>query len=593
MRRMSRLGGLLSIRGIVALALLAPIPLLLLALAPRAHLERADFTFNNGGEVATLDPHTAPGVPEGRILRAIFEPLVTRQGRSLNPRPGAAESWAVSNGARTYTFLLQEDLSWSNGDPLTAQDFEWSFRRILSPRTAAPFAELLDSVVGARAFRTGAEGDWSSVGIKAADERTLVIELESSVPFLDIISMHAFVPVHRGSLDRARREHPSTWRIEWLRPESLVTNGPFLVSSRRINDRIRLARNPHYWDADAVAFDTIDALAVEHWGTALNMYLTGEIDWLDGTIPPDLVGELVGREDYHTATYLGTYFYRLNVTRPPFDDPDFRRALAAAMDRDEIVKRVARGGHTAARTFVPRSLRGYSPPRFRIRDLGDAHELMTDAGFFGPTPKPLRPIEIHFNNSELHRDIAEFVARTWNEMFGIQVRLVPQDKKTYIDTQSRMDYDVSRSSWIADYVDPASFLDIWVTDGRNNRTGWSNPEYDRLVEQARKEPRYRDRYDLYEQAEKILLDEAPVITIFHYASQNLVNPRLGGFETNLLNEHFAKGWYWRDDGELELERSRLGVDTRRVEAPGPRAGLYSPAQLAAREDESDEQGERP
>jgi len=592
MRRMSRLEGLLSTRGIVALALLAPIPALLLSLAPRARLAPADFTFNNGGEGATLDPHTAPGVPEGRILRAIYEPLVSRQRKSLNPIPGAAESWSTSNGARTYTFLLHEGLKWSNGDPLTAEDFEWSFRRILSPQTGAPFADLLDCVVGARAFRTGAEGDWSTVGIKATDERTLVFDLDEAVSFLDLISMHAFVPVHRGSLEKARREHPSTWRIEWLRPESMVTNGPFVVAERRINDRIRLVRNPNYWDRDAVAFRTIDALAIEHWGTALNMYLTGEIDWLDGTIPPDLLGELVGREDYLTATYLGVYFYRLNVTRPPFDDPDVRRALAAAVDRARIVEHIARGGHTVATTFVPGILRGYRPPHVEALDLDAAHALMTRAGYYGPTPKPLRPIEIHFNNSELHRDIAEYVARGWSETFGIQVSLAPQDKKTYIDTQSNLDYDVSRSSWIGDYVDPASFLDIWVTGGRNNRTGWSNPEYDDLIERAHKAQRYRDRYALYQEAEAILLDEAPVIPIFHYASQNLVNPRLGGFETNILNEHFAKDWYWRDDRELELQRAQFGSRTRRVPAPGPHKGRYSAAQRAARAGGGDGEAEQ-
>jgi oligopeptide transport system substrate-binding protein len=585
MRRMGSRRAQGRTRRVLAAALLVGISAAALSLTGGSRLTPADFVFNNGGEVTTLDPHTATGVPENRLLRAIYEPLVSRDPRSLAPVPGAAE-WQTLDGGARYRFSLQEGARWSNGDALTAADFVWSFRRILTPATGAPFAYLLDCVEGAEAFRTGATDDWSTVGIQAIDERTLELRLSTKTVLLELLALPTFSPVHRASLERARAEHPDTWQIEWLRPEKLVTNGPFYVAERRINDRIRLRRNEHYWDRDSVAFRSIDALAIEHWGTALNLYLTGEVHWLDGTLPYELLSELQDREDYQSSEYLGTYFYRLNVTRPPFDELLVRQALSAAVDRQAICDGIARGGQKAALGLVPGigRLRAYNPPRFqRAYNLERARGLMQEAGYYGPDPKPFPPIAIHFNNSELHRDIAEFVAAGWREAFDIEVRLTPQEKKSYLDAQFNLDYDVSRSSWIADYIDPGTFLEIFTSGNENNRTGWGDAEYDRLVAEALATPRRNQRFDLFREAEQILLDDRPFIPIFHYSSQNLVSPRLGGFSNNVLNEHFAKSWYWLDETELDAKRAGLRAGTKAVRNPsGPAAGLYSANQRAER-----------
>ena len=568
----------------VALATLLIALVVVLRLAPRARLERADFVFNNGGDVATLDPHVGSGVPEGRVARALFEGLVTRNPGALVPEPGAAERWDVSRDGLTYSFHLREGLTWSNGDPLVARNFEWSFRRILSPETASPFAALLDPIHGAREYRLGERKVWAGVGITTIDERTLEVRMQSAAPLLDILSHSAFVPVHRDSIEAFKESHPGSWRLEWLRPENLVVNGPFKIRERRVNDRLRLERNPLYHGNDSVAFDTIDVLAVQHWGTALNLYLAGDIDWLDGTIPPDLVPQLLPREDFHSNPFLGVYFYRFNVTRPPFDDVLVRRAFSWTIDRKAIVDELLGAGQRQATTFVPFGrIRTYQSPRVSPIPKPECVTLFAEAGYAGDNRKPFPPVSIHFNNTELHRNLAEFIGAGWSETFKVKTRLAPQEQRMYLDAQRNLDYDVSRSSWIGDYQDVSNFLDIWVTDGPNNRTGWSNPEYDALIARAQGAVLMHERNAHYAAAETILLRELPFAPIYFYVSQNLVSPRLGGFGANQLNDQFPGRLYWMDDSELAAARALLPAGKAPVRNPtGPRRGKYSAAQRAER-----------
>jgi len=588
---MKSTGGPLRARWVAAWVLLLGALGSALAMVRSPVRPRADFVFNNGGEVMSLDPHTAAGVPEARVARALFEPLMTKEPKNLQVVGGTASSYDGEEGGRLYRFHLRPEARWSNGDPLTAADFAWSFHRILDPETACENAYLLYCIVGAREFHSGltedgapAERDWEQVGIEATDEHTLEIRLVRPNPqFIELMAFHAFVPVHRESILAMRKRYPSTWRREWMRPQNLVTNGPFKVAERRIGDRLRLVRNPFYWDADNVAFRTIDVLSVERFSTALNLYLTGDIDWLDGSIPPTLVKELQTREDFQPAPYLGTYFYRINTTQPPFDDPRVRTALSYAVDRATICDDILGAGQTPSVSFVPRGrLGGYHSPALVRFDSDLARERMTEAGYYGPDSKPFPPIEIHYNQSESHRDIAEFIAEGWRRTFGFTVRLRSQERKIHLDRQKNLDYNISRSSWIADTAQIGSFLDIWVTGGENNRTGWSNEQYDELVRMGSQELGTRRRNDYYQEAERILLQEAPVIPIYDYVSQNLVNPRLGGFHGNLLNEHFPKDWYWKDQRELNQDRQQLSPYRKKVKAPGPQNGLYSKTAQAAR-----------
>lgn len=289
--------------------------------------------------------------------------------------------------------------------------------------------------------------------------------------------------------------------------------------------------------------------------------------------------------------YLGTYFYRVNCTRPPFDDKRVRQALALTIDRRAICEKITKAGQTPWWSLVPAGLAGYDPPRLAHTDPGPnledydaafaadcerARELLAEAGF-GGAGRPLPTIELHYNTSETHRDIAEVIADGWKRLLGLDAKLLNQEWKVYLDTQRSLTYDVSRAAWIGDYVDPNTFLDMFMTDGENNRTGWGNPRYDELVKKAAKEADVDQRIAYLREAEAILLDELPILPIYNYVTQNLVTPRLGGFYENAQDDHFPKFWYWMDDAELAERRARLGDDVELVEALGPPEGLYPPA----------------
>lgn len=558
-----------------------------LTFAGRSHLPAADFTFNNNSEVSTLDPAAVSSVPEGRILRALFEGLVIRDPKGLGFLPGAATHWEASSDGLRWTFHVRRGMTWSNGDPLGAADFAYSFQRLLLPSSASPFAQFLHPVRGAREFQeaalAGRPVDWSSVGVTTPDSHTLVLELESPRSYLlDLIASTALMPVHAKSLRAMQQRDPERWASQWLKPENLVCNGPFVLGARRINDRIRLTRNPRYWDARNVAFEAIDALAVEHWGTALNLYLTGGVGWLDGSVPPASVAAMLGREDFRPgkAPYLGLYFYRLNCTKPPLDDARVRRALSIALNRASVCTDLLKAGQAPAMNFVPwGSIGKYESPLNEPQTVQYARRLLAEAGY--GRRQALPKLTIHYNTAESHRDIAEVIAAGWKQSLGIDVDFANQEWKVWLDSQNRLDYQISRSSWIADYADPITFLGLFTSDNPNNRTGWKHAHFDELIARSERELVGPKRNQLLAQAEEILLEEMPAIPIYSYVAQNVVNPRLGGFHDNLLNEQNPKFWYWRSDDELWRERrGRVGT-LRMVDAPGPAQGLYSPAARSA------------
>lgn len=578
----------LALRQLVASLLLLSVLAGAVALTRGAQLEKADFTFNNGTEVQTLDPATVTGVPEGRVLRAIFEGLVVKHPETLAPLPGMAESWGVSPDGLTYTFNLREGALWSNGDEVTADDFTYSFQRFLSPETGAEYAYQLWYVKGARAYSSeiNAEGgpanDFASVGIRKLDRYTLEMELEAPTPFfLDLMGFYPLFPVNRRNIEEAQERYPDTWRTEWLKPENLVTNGPYRVAFRRVNDRIRLVKNELYWDRDNIAFDTIDVTAIEKDSTMLNFYLTGEAHYID-RVSNNVVSELMPREDFTPRPYLGTYFYRVNTTKPPFDDERVRRALWLTIPRSTICEKITKMGQVPAAALVP-PMGGYENATAAPGDADEARRLLTEAGY-GLGGKPLPTIEIHYNTSEAHRDIAEVIAETWSKELGVSAKLLNQEWKVYLDTQTNMQYDVSRSAWIGDYADPNTFLDMFVTGGGNNKTGWSSADYDRLVREAGQELDTIKRAELLKQAEAILVAELPILPIYYYVTQNVVDPRLGGFFENVQDEHFTKFWYWMDDEELEAKRASYPTDGRHelVRSHGPSEGKYSPNELKKR-----------
>ncbi|MBI5434863.1 MAG: peptide ABC transporter substrate-binding protein [Planctomycetes bacterium] len=576
------------------MAALSLVPLALVAWAwsltlARA-LPRADFVFNNGTEVSSLDPAAANGIPEGRVIRALYEGLYTREPIGGNAVPALAANTELSADRLTYIFKLKPGIVWSNGDPLTAADFEWNFRRLLDPETASPFAGELWCIRGARELNTGRDAADTPVepgavalGVKATDDATLVIELVApTAHFLELLAAYQLSPVHRASLEAARKRSPQGWTSEWTRPGALVGNGPYVLAERRLNDRIRLVKNERYWDADSVAMRTIDALAIEDATTAFNLYFAGEVDWLDGNVPASLIDRLLARDDFDPEPYFGLYFYRVNTTKPPLDDPRVRRALYATINRVQICDRLLEAGQKPAYTLVPWGHMGsYSSPPAKKEDLEGARQALAEAGF-GPEGKPIGTLRILYNSSEQNRSIAELVANDWSEYLDIDVDLENQEWKSYVDRQSNLQYDVSRSSWICDYLDVLNFFAVFTSESDNNRTGWKNADYDKLIAEARGIVDPGARNALLRRAETILLDELPILPIYSYVSQNLVDPRVGGFGVNPLNEQNPKYWYWMDEPELARSRRAQNKREKKVSSHGPKEGLYSPKAQAER-----------
>ncbi len=501
---------------------------------------RADLVFLNGADPETLDPALITGQPEGRIASALFEGL-TRFNARGEAGPGVAESWEISEDGCTYTFHLRSTARWSNGDPVTAHDFVASWRRTLAPETASEYAYQLYTIKNGRAFNEGRITDFSQVGVKASDDRTLVVTLENPTPyFLDLCAFVTLLPAHLPTVSK----HGD----DWIKPGRLVGNGAFILEEWRINDRLRLRRNPLYWDAARVGMETIDAIPTSNSNTAFNFYESGMADLMmdKGLVPPALMDALKERDDFHAAPFLGTYFLRFNTTKPPFDDARVRRAIAMVIDRERIVSKITRAGEVAASSMVPPGTAGYQPPEGLPHDVEAARKLLAEAGF--PGGKGFPPVLYLYNKSDLNEAIAVEIQDMLDKALGIRIQLLNQEWKVYLNSISRLDYDMARSSWVGDYNDPNTFLDMFVSGGGNNRTGWSNQHYDALIAEAAAELDSARRLEVFREAEHLLVvEEAPVVPIYFYVGIQLYDRnRLGGIEANLLDEHPLREMYWKD-----------------------------------------------
>jgi oligopeptide transport system substrate-binding protein len=503
--------------------------------------KRADLVFLNGAEPEALDPALITGQPEGRVANALFEGLLTFD-QSGKAQPGMAESWEISEGGRVYTFRLREGLRWSDGVSLTAHDFVNSWRRTLDPATASEYAYQLHYLKNAKAFNEGAITDFSQVGVSAPDERTLRVELENPTPFfLDLCAFVTLLPVPMHAVER----HGDNW----TKPGHLVSNGAYLLEAWRLNDRIRLQKNPHYWNAANVAMETIDILPVSKANTAFNLYASGQADLMmdKGLVPPALLGEIKKRDDFHAAPFLGTYFLRYNCAKGPFADARVRRAFSLVIDKQSLVERITRAGELPARSFVPPGAGGYDPiDACENFDPAEARRLLAAAGY--PEGRGFPMVTYLYSEGELNEAIAVELQGMWRRELGVNVQLQRQEWKVYLRSISSLDYDIARSSWVGDYPDPNTFLDMFVTGGGNNRTGWSDPRYDKLIAEAAAELDPPERFRILRQAEEILVcQEMPVCPLYFYVGIQLYDAnRLGGLEGNVLDEHPLKEMFGRN-----------------------------------------------
>jgi oligopeptide transport system substrate-binding protein len=500
--------------------------------------KRADLVILNGAEPESIDPAVVTGQLEGRICYAIFEGLL-HFDRFGKPQPGIAESWDLSSDGKTYTFHLRANAKWSNGDPVTANDFVQSWRRVLLPETASEYAYLLYHIKNAQPFNEGTLKEFGQVGIKAIDDRTFRVELEAPVPyFLDLCAFATLLPVHLATVEK--------YGDDWIKPDKLVNNGPFLLKEWRLNYRIRLEKNPLYWDASHVALNTIDALPIDNSITAYNFYASKVADLIldKGLTPPSLIPELKTRPDFHAAPFLGTYFIRFNAARKPFADVRIRQAFAMAIDRDRIVEKITQAGEPPAYAFTPPGTAGgYQPPKMFGRNIEMARQLLAEAGY--PGGKGFPTVTYLYDSKKLNEDIAVEIQNMLTEALGVHIELQKQEWKVYLNSMSRLDYDFARSSWVGDYDDPNTFLDCFVSGGGNNRTGWSSREYDNLVAAAALEPDNGKRLQIFQRAEDLLLNRGtPICPLYYYVGIQIYDgQKFGGIEPNLLDEHPFREMY--------------------------------------------------
>jgi oligopeptide transport system substrate-binding protein len=498
-----------------------------------AALAAGELRIANAGEPDTLDPHHASGTWENRIIGDMFMGLTT-EAADGSVIPGAAESWEVSDDGTVYTFTLREH-TWSDGTPVTADDFVFAMQRILDPAEAAEYASLLYTIKNARPLNEGAIEGMDQLGVRAPDPKTLEITLESPTPyFIEQLTHYTAFPLPKHKIEELGDD--------WIKPENIVGNGAYKVIEWLPNTHVKAEKNAAFYDADNVAIDVVYFYPSEERNAATKRFRAGEIDiqydfaseqidWLKENLP----------EATHIAPYLGIYYYVINTREAPFDLPAVRQALALAIDREAITGKVLRTGELPAYSFVPPGTGNYGEPAYvSWKDtpyeerLAQAKELLAAAGF-GPD-NPL-PIQLRYNTSETHKKVAIAVAAMWKAL-GVETELFNSEVKVHYNDVQEGNFQVARAGWIADYNDPQNFLYLMDSStGVLNYAGYANPEFDRLMAEASATANLEARADLLRQAEAVAMGDMPNIPLHYYVSKNLVAPHVEGWVDNTKDIH--------------------------------------------------------
>ena len=496
------------------------------------------FRMNNGTEPQTLDPAIMTGVPEFRIAMQIFEGLTAYHPETLAPLPGVAQSWTISKDGLVYTFKLRNNAKWSDGTPIDAETFKYSWLRALAPETAAEYAYQLWYIKGAEEYTNG-QGKAEDVGIKVVDKYTLQVTLKAPTPFfISLMSFQTYMPVPKHVIDKVGND-------KWYLKENIVCNGPFKLVEWYPNDHITLVKNDRYWDASKVKLSKVIIYANEDNNTSLAQFAAGELEFQEG-VPTELMDTWKTKPEFHADPYLGTYYYMICVdpakqTNKALMDVRVRKALAMTINRKYLVENILKAGQIPAYSFVPPNMPGYKGYVGFSENIEEAKKLLAEAGY--PGGKDIGTITILYNTSAGHKKIAEAIQQMWKQYLGIDVLLENQEWKVYLDRRQQHDYQVARAGWIGDYVDPNTFLDMWIKDGGNNDTGWSNPKYDELIEKAKYEQNPKNRMAIFYEAEKILMTELPIIPIYFYVNVYTLQLYVKGFYGNILGMHPLKEVY--------------------------------------------------
>ncbi len=500
--------------------------------------ENQTFVYRLLDEVPTLDPQLNQDSEGFDILRDLFEGLLN-QDADGNLVPGVAERFEISDGNRTYTFLLRQEARWSNGDPVTAHDFVYAWRRAVDPATASPYAWYVELAMIANAARIIA-GELSAdeLGVVAVDDHTLEVRLDQPLPHFPAMTTYAtFFPAHRATIER--------FGAAWTRPENIVSNGAYVLTEHVPKEYHMRERNTRYWNNDATLIERVTGKVINDENLALTRYLAGEIDRT--AVPSGQYPDLAARypDEATSVPILCSYYFAINHTdsaHPALSDRRVRQALSYALDRDIIVNSVLKDGQYPAYNFTHWATAGFKVPQTDYSRLSQserdtrARELMQQAGYGEDSGISLKLV---YNTSESHKLVATVAAQMWKQKLGIETELSNYEWKTYLSIRSTQEFDLARAGWCGDYNEASTFLDVMTSGNSANSGRFSNPEVDRLMQDARMQ---EDPQSHYERVEAILARDMAIIPVYHYSSVFMLKPDIRGWPYR----NVQKMWYAKD-----------------------------------------------
>lgn len=516
------LAAIASLAGNVALAATVPAGV---ELAAKQELVRG-----NGDEVQSLDPHKIEGVPEDNIARDLYEGLIVSDA-SGKPVPGVAESWE-NKDFKVWTFHLRKNAKWSNGEPVTAQDFVYSWQRLVDPKTASPYASYpqyghianVDEIIAGKK-------PTSELGVKALDDHTLEVTLSQPVPYFYKLLINAVMsPVYKPAIEKSGDQ--------WTQPQNWVGNGAFKLEAHVINERVTLVRNPQYWDNEHTVLNKVTFLPINSEVSDVNRYFSENgSDITYNNMPIELFKKLQrdNGKELMVKPYLCTYYYEINNQKAPFTDARVRTALKLGLDRDIMVNKVLAQGQLPAYSYTPPATDGMEllPPDWFKWDQNkrnaEAKKLLAEAGY--TAEKPLT-FNLLYNTSDLHKKLAIAASSIWKKNLGVNIKLENQEWKTFLDTRHQGNYDVSRAAWCADYNEPTSFLNTMLSDSSSNTAHYKSADFDKVIHDAVKAADEKARVADYQQAEQILDKDSAIVPVYYYVNARLVKPYVGGYTGN-------------------------------------------------------------
>jgi len=490
------------------------------------------FRMNLFSEPPELDPGTSQDQNSFTVLNGIYEGL-TRLDEKAAVQKGTAESWDVSEDGKTYTFTIRKDAKWSNGDAVKASDFEYAWKRALDPNMdpPSPYAYQLYYLKNAEKYNAGELADASQVGVKAEGDNKLVVTLENATPyFLKLTAFFTYFPVHQATV-----EGNPQWAAE---AESIISNGPFKMSSWKHNESITLAKNDNYYGKKDINFSEIQLAMIEEGATELNMYETGDLDWAGrpiGEIPLDMLPVLKADKEANLQIkpIASAYYYVFNSTVKPFTSAKVRKALAMAIDRKDIVEKVTMGDQVPAFGFVAGVNGVVKPYREEVKDnyftedAAAAKKLLAE-GLADEGLSKFPEVTLIHNTGQGHTKVATAIVDMWRKNLGIEVKIESQEFGVLLNNRTNLNYQIARAGWGADYDDPMTYIDLFTSTSGNNDSGWKNADYDALVKKAYAETDAKKRMDYIAEAEKMLIDDMVIMPIYYYTAIWMSKPNVKG-----------------------------------------------------------------